>query len=54
MVPKTLAQAIRKWPSTDLAELLALIHSEIHARADKQRAAQERSKSKRMAGGRAK
>ncbi len=37
MVPKTLAAAIRKWPSTDLAELLALIHTEIHDRAEHQR-----------------
>ncbi len=50
MVPKTLAAAIRKWPSADLAELLALIHTEIHTRADKQRASQERSKSKRVGG----
>jgi hypothetical protein len=34
MVPKTLAKAIANWPSTDLAELLALIHTEIHRRAD--------------------
>lgn len=48
MVPKTLAAAIRKWPSTDLAELLALIHTEIHTRADRQREA-ERGKGKRVA-----
>jgi hypothetical protein len=34
MVPKTLAAAIKRWPTTDLAELFGLIHSEIHRRAD--------------------
>lgn len=34
MVPKTLAKAIASWPTTDLAELLALIHTEIHRRAE--------------------
>ena len=34
MVPKTLAAAIRKWPSADLAELLGLITGELHKRAD--------------------
>lgn len=34
MVPKTLAAAIARWPSTDLAELLGLIHTELHARAE--------------------
>jgi hypothetical protein len=49
MVPKTLAAAIRKWPSTDLAELLGLIHTEIHSRAEHQRDRDKRSKSKRVA-----
>jgi len=34
MVPKTMASAIRKWPSSDLAELLGLIHTELHARTE--------------------
>jgi hypothetical protein len=34
MVPKTLATAIKRWPTTDLAELFGLIHTEIHRRAD--------------------
>ena len=33
MVPKTLAAAIRRWPSADLAELLGLITGELHKRA---------------------
>jgi hypothetical protein len=44
MVPKTLAKAIAQWPTGDLADLLNLIHGEIHRRADEQR-----SKSKRVA-----
>jgi hypothetical protein len=45
MVPKTLAKAIANWPSTDLAELLALIHTEIHRRAETDRkAAKKRPK----------
>jgi hypothetical protein len=37
MVPKTLAAAIKRWPTTDLAELFGLIHSEIHRRAEADR-----------------
>lgn len=43
MVPKTLAKAIASWPTTDLAELLGLIHGEIHKRAE----ADKRAKAKR-------
>ena len=47
MVPKTLAQAIKRWPTSDLAELLGLIHSEIHQRADEaKRSAKKRPKHK--------
>jgi hypothetical protein len=49
MLTKTLAAAIRKWPSTDLAELLALIGSEIHSRAERQREA-ERTKGRKLEG----
>lgn len=38
MVPKTLAKAIAQWPTGDLADLLGLIHTEIHRRAEEQRA----------------
>jgi hypothetical protein len=38
MVPKTLAKAIAQWPTGDLADLLNLIHAEIHRRAEEQRA----------------
>lgn len=48
MVPKTLAQAIKRWPCTDLGELLGLVAAELHERAEKQRAAAERSKGKRV------
>lgn len=48
MVPKTLAKAISKWPTGDLADLLNLIHVEIHKRADAAR--EQRSKGKRVAG----
>jgi hypothetical protein len=34
MVPKTLAAAIRKWPTADLAELLLLVKSQLDKRAD--------------------
>ena len=34
MVPKTLAAAIKRWPCTDLGELLGLIAAELHARAE--------------------
>jgi hypothetical protein len=34
MVPKTLAQAIKRWPAADLGELLGLIAQELHARAE--------------------
>lgn len=44
MVPKTMAAAIRKWPTTDLAELFGLIHSEIHRRAEAEREAAKRKK----------
>ncbi len=45
MLPKTLIRAISAWPSTDLAELLALIHTEIHRRAETDRkAAKKRPK----------
>lgn len=37
MVPKTFAAAIARWPSTDLAELLGLIHRELHTRAEHER-----------------
>lgn len=37
MVPKTLAQAIACWPTADLAELLGLVHAEIHSRAEHER-----------------
>jgi hypothetical protein len=49
MVPKTLAQAIKRWPAADLGELLALIAAEIHARAEN-KADYERGKGKRVAG----
>jgi hypothetical protein len=39
MVPKTLAAAIKRWPTTDLAELFGLIHNEIHRRAENERKA---------------
>lgn len=32
-----MAAAIQRWPTTDLAELLGLIHTEIHRRADIER-----------------
>ena len=48
MVPKTLAQAIKRWPCTDLGELLGLIAAEIHARAE-HKADYERSQGKRVA-----
>lgn len=44
MVPKTMAAAIRKWPTTDLAELFGLIHAEIHRRAEAEREAAKRKK----------
>jgi len=34
MVPKTLAAAIRKWPTGDLAELLILVKTQLDKRAD--------------------
>jgi hypothetical protein len=34
MVPKTLAAAIRKWPTGDLAELLILVKVQLDKRAD--------------------
>ncbi len=47
MLPKTLIRAIRAWPTTDLAELLGLLHSEIHRRAETERkAAKKRPKHK--------
>lgn len=47
MVPKTLAQAIKRWPTADLAELLGLIHTEIHHRAaEATKAAKKRPKHK--------
>ena len=47
MVPKTLAKAIAQWPTGDLADLLNLIHAEIHRRAEEQR--EKRSDSRRVA-----
>lgn len=47
MVPKTLAQAIKRWPCTDLGELLALIAAELHTRAT-HKADYERKQSKRV------
>jgi hypothetical protein len=49
MVPKTLATAIKRWPCTDLGELLALIAAEIHTRSE-HKASYERSQGKRVAG----
>ena len=49
MVPKTLAAAIKRWPCTDLGELLGLIAAEIHNRAE-HKANYEREKSKSVAG----
>jgi hypothetical protein len=47
MVPKTMASAIRKWPSSDLAELLGLIHTELHIRTeDAKRSKKNRAKHK--------
>ena len=47
MVPRSLAKAISGWPTTDLAELLGLIHGEIHKRAEAdKRAAKKRPKHK--------
>jgi hypothetical protein len=37
VLPKTLIRAIRAWPTTDLAELLGLLHTEIHRRAENER-----------------
>ncbi len=34
MVPKTLAAAIRKWPTADLAELFLLVRCQLEKRAD--------------------
>jgi hypothetical protein len=34
MVPKTLAQAIKKWPTADLAELLLLVKVQLDRRAE--------------------
>ena len=33
MVPKTLAQAIKRWPTADLAELLLLVKLQLDKRA---------------------
>jgi ADP-heptose:LPS heptosyltransferase len=33
MVPKTLAQAIKRWPTADLAELLLLVKVQLDKRA---------------------
>ena len=33
MVPKTLAQAIKRWPTADLAELLLLVKVQLDRRA---------------------
>jgi hypothetical protein len=34
MVPKTLAQAIKRWPTADLAELFLLVKVQLDKRAD--------------------
>jgi hypothetical protein len=34
MVPKTLAQAIKRWPTADLAELLLLVKCQLDKRAE--------------------
>jgi hypothetical protein len=34
MVPKTLAQAIKRWPTADLAELLLLVKVQLDKRAE--------------------
>jgi hypothetical protein len=50
MVPKTLATAIKRWPTTDLAELFGLIHSEIHRRADEASKASKKRPAKKLPG----
>ncbi len=42
MLPKTLIRAIRAWPTTDLAELLGLLHTEIHRRAEADRGSRKK------------
>lgn len=37
MVPKTLAQAIKRWPTADLAELFLLVKVQLDKRADQHR-----------------
>ena len=34
MVPKTLAQAIKRWPTADLAELFLLVKGQLDKRAE--------------------
>lgn len=57
MVPKTLAAAIKRWPCSDLGELLGLIAQELHTRAEHHKAGggieaelAKRNQAKRVAG----
>jgi hypothetical protein len=50
VLPKTLIRAIRAWPTTDLAELFGLIHSEIHRRADEASKASKKRPAKKLPG----
>jgi len=56
----SLFNGVKGWPTADLAKLLALVHDEIHARAEHhakgggiEAELTKRSKSKRVASGRA-